>query len=117
MTRELDSMPCHYIGRRLRWAGISVTDETEKYGTWRVYCSFGRFYITYNPLLHMYNALVVPLQKRWYRQVYRMALRKFPDEAYAIVMGADWTELLVGLDNRLVRTKGPSGITRIDWRE
>lgn len=135
-----DSIPCYYIGRRLRRAGIVVTDMKSKYGTWRIYCHFhissvhdithnGYSYIQYKgPLLWLYyktlslqmllfkpiNWILYPLQKKWYRQAYKMALRKFPDQAEAILMGADWTELLVGLDPRLVREE-EDGIMYIRW--
>lgn len=116
---SLDRIPCHYVGRRLRWLGINVSDEKEKYGTWRVYCSFGLFYWRDNwlgSLYEMYNRIVVPIQHMWYRQVYRMALRKFPEEAQALLIGADWAELLMGLDERLVREQ-KDGYVSIGWEE
>lgn len=123
-----DDIPCYYIGHRLRLLGIIVTDMKEKMGTWRVYCHFGLdslhdithngyAYIQYQGrlrdwyfktlklqslLLRPVNYILFPIQRKWYRQVYRMAIRKFPCEAEAILMGADHTELLLGLDKRLV---------------
>lgn len=103
-----DSLPCYYIGRRLRWAGIRVDDEKEKYGQWRVYCNFGLDSIT------ILDTIILPIQQKWYRHVYRMALRKFPTEAEGILMGASYSELILGLDSRYVCTE-IDNITHITW--
>lgn len=100
-----------------------VSDMKEKYGTWRVYCNFGPNcihdithngygYIQYKGLLlrlyyktykiqsvifQLLGHVLYPIQKRWYRQVYKMAIKKFPKERRALLNGADWQELLKGL--------------------
>lgn len=122
------SNAAHWIGEELaRWGRIGVTDTKEKYGTVRVYCHFGwhqlhsvthpRYHYSQYPrwlwnldctylsrLMPLFNWAVIPTQKRLYRHVYRRALLRWPHLAGEILMGADWTELLVGLDPRLVRT-------------
>jgi hypothetical protein len=140
---ELDTVPCYYIGRRLQWLGIRVTDTKEKYGEWRVYCDFGIHsihdithngyaYIQYKGLAEwlyfrtvkaqyllcdrLVNWWLVPLQRKWYRKVYHMALRRFPTEAKALLMGADWGELLLGLDSRYTREK-KGDITHVGWKK
>jgi len=142
--KELDHIPCYYIGRRLKWLGIQVTDMKEKYGSWRVYCHFsvgnihelthnGYHYVQYKGIWgdilyyrtyraqravldKLVNWWLVPLQKKWYRQVYKMALKRFPTEAEGLLMGADWTELLMGLDSRLKREQ-KEGCTYVSWKE
>lgn len=113
-------VPCYWIGRRLRWSGMLVSDQKEKYGTWRVYCSFGWFWnstLAYKLNLNRYTyPLAYAIQKHWYRYVHKKALEKFPGEARAILCGADWTELLMGLDSRLVREQ-KNGYTEINWEE
>jgi hypothetical protein len=137
VDNSLDSIPCHYIARRLRWAGIVVDDAKEKYGTWRVYVRFninsvhdlthnGYHYIQYTGLLlKLYyftypiqswvlskvSTLILPLQKKWYRHVHKKAIEKFPEEAKAILLGADGPDLLEGLhpDFYIYQTIG--------WRE
>lgn len=139
---SLDDIPHEYIGRRLRWLGIRVDDMKEKWGTHRVYCSFGitdihsliypgyhyvkftgwrkdLYYRTAHLQWILFRKLVnwwlVPLQRRWYRKVYQMAIRKFPDRAQAILIGADEWDLLDGLDPRLVRVTDSIGISRWRW--
>lgn len=133
----------YYIGRNLRkWGRVGVTDMKEKYGTTRVYCSFGWYslhsithpgwaFIQYKKgsLLHKleYSAavswivrklgqLVTPYQKWLYKYLYKQALKKWPHLAGEILLGADWTELLVGLDSRLVIEEDPiKKWTTITW--
>jgi hypothetical protein len=121
--KELDDIPCFWIGRRLRWSGIVVTDMKEKYGTWRVYCHFGPtcfhelthnghsyirytgifkwlYYRTYTAQTVVFGLLghvLYPLQRKWYRHVYKKAIEKFPEERQALLHGADYRLLLIGL--------------------
>lgn len=110
-----------YIGRWLRkWARMSVTDYKEKFGTIRVYCSFGwdtfytAFYPGYmwikpwwpykldlwishhTPLLKWINCIVVPIQKWAYVWRYERAVRRWPHLYNEIVSMADWGELFDG---------------------
>jgi hypothetical protein len=136
-----------WIGRQLRrWGRIGVTQTKWKYETVRVYCSFGWYQL--HSITHpgyMYsrypkwlwsldcrwgsrlidatrvNRLVVAYQQRLYRGVYEAALRRWPKHAYAILMGADHTELLLGLDPRLKREPrtSPAGYSyfQISWED
>jgi hypothetical protein len=129
----------NYIGKFLRrWGRVSVTQTKEKYGTARVYCAFGWYqihsithpgyvYSRYprwlwrldcyygNYLTRPLNYLAVPFQKWLYRIAYQRALRKWPHLAGEILMGADFIELLMGLDPRLIREKDADGLTAITW--
>lgn len=127
--KELDNIPCFYVGRRLKWLGIRVTDMKEKYGSWRVYCDFGIHslhdithngyaYIQYKGIFKslyyntttlqsvLLNSLVnwwlVPLQRKWYTYVYTRAVKRFPDEDIALLSGADHPELL----SKLIKKHG-----------
>lgn len=139
---SLDNIPHEYIGRRLRWLGIRVDDMKEKWGTYRVYCSFGLtdihslmypgyhyvqftgwkkdlYYRTSGIQASVFHYTVnwwlIPLQRKWYRKVYQMAIRKFPDRSRAILVGADEWDLLGGLDPRLIMTTDSAGISRWHW--
>jgi len=116
------STAAEFIALRLGWARIGVLDAKEKWGTVRVYCTFGWsslhsiFYPRYhyiqwkNPILKWleYNAqvmwtvqklgrILVPLQRAWYRQVYKQAISRWPHLAEEITCCADYRELLEGL--------------------
>jgi hypothetical protein len=117
----------YYIGANLRrWGRVGVTQTKEKFGTARVYCSFGwdqLHSITHPGHMHgrypkwlwsidclylsrcmwLVNWAVVPFHKWLYRYFYMRALKKWPHLAGEILLGADWTELLIGLDPRLKR--------------
>jgi hypothetical protein len=109
-----------------RWGRISVGQTKEKYGTSRVYCSFGihqLFCITHPgyaysrypvwfwkfdcyviaKLFHLIrlNAIVVPWQLYIYRLGYKKALKKYPHIRREILAYADWPEHLVGVDSKL----------------
>lgn len=78
-----------YIGSWLRkWARIDLTWK-EKYGTVRIYCSFGCNY----PIL---NKILVPIQKYLYVWRYKKAIEKWPDLYVEILAFADWNELFEG---------------------
>ncbi len=129
-----------YIGRYLRkWGRVSVTQTKEKFGTARVYCSFGWYQL--HSITHpgyvrsrypkwlweidcLYIAKILPRLTDWavgpyhkwlYRRAYKLALRKWPHLAAEILMGADWTELLMGLDSRLLRTETAPNCWTIEW--
>lgn len=131
----------YWLGKNLRrWGRISVTDTKEKYGTARVHVSWGwdqihsithpGFHYRQYPLwlwrfdcmylsrcLPLVNWAVVPLQQKLYRFLYKRALKKWPHLAGEILMGADWTELLLGLDSRLVFERtGPQSST-VSWQD
>lgn len=105
-----------------RWGRIQVTQTKEKYGTARVYCSFGLhqlFSITHpgyafsrypkwlwtldclyiSKLFNFLrlNKVVVPYQLFVYRLAYTRALKKYPFIAEEILDGADYTEELQNL--------------------
>ena len=111
------------IGRRLRKYGrMPVRDMKEKYGTWRVYCSFGWYslhdflypghaFIRYPKFLanilysrigyeidtyifRIINLVIIPYHKWLYRKVYLHLLRKYPECADSIIHGMDYPELL-----------------------
>lgn len=131
----------YWIGAHLRrWGRVNVTDTKEKYGTARVYCNFGwyQFFTITHPgyhfsrypawlwkldcyyghhLLRLVNWAVIPLQKILYRYLYKKAVKKWPHLAGEILLGADWSELLRGIDSRLViRQTGPQSST-ISWED
>ena len=108
-----------YIGKNLaRWGRIHVSQTKEKFGTVRVYCSFGldSFYGIWRPR-HMWvptwwpwkldltvfawiapfvNKFVIPYQKMQYRRFYKKAVEKWPHLHDEIVSCADWGEILEG---------------------
>lgn len=114
-----------WIGQQLvRWGRVNVTTTKEKFGTARVYCSFGWYqfhsithprhaYSQYprwlwhldcdygNKICWLLNLLVVPYHRWLYRLVYRFALKKWPHLKREIIYGADKQELLKGLFDEL----------------
>lgn len=122
----------HWIGATLRrWGRINVSDTKEKFGTVRVYCSFGWWsvhnithpgyhYVQWKKVGHIpvpqfVNYLIVPLQQTFYRLVYRRALQKWPHLAGEILVGADYHDLLVSLHPYLKYEKTPGGWHNIRW--
>lgn len=110
-----------FIGRNLRrWGRVDVSQTKEKYGTARVYCSFGFYEVLHGffypghsyyhmpawlvrvdhfisfklHLGQMLTAVMVPYQKRLYTFLYGRALKKWPHLRMEILSGADWSELL-----------------------
>ena len=106
-----------YIGLGLlKWGRLDVRQWKEKFGTVRVYCSFG--INSWNQLTHpgdvfyrwprwtwrfqqspgwffvLLNKLVVPYQKWLYRHFYAYALLRWPHLAKEILKGCDYHELL-----------------------
>lgn len=114
-----------YIGERCRRLGrINVTQYKEKYGTVRVYCSFGYYSlheliwpgyaykrdywphfmwtldIYFWPNAFKYSGLGYLLhkwQKFIYRSSYKRALKKWPHLRKEILCCADFSEFLKGL--------------------
>jgi len=108
-----------YIGCNIsRWGRIPVHQIKEKFGTVRVYCSFGvdSFYgliwprrmciprwwpwkldlTVFNWVSPLLNRLMIPYQKWIYRRVYKKAVQKWPHLYDEIVSCADWGELFEG---------------------
>jgi hypothetical protein len=110
-----------YIGQWLRkWVRMDVHDTKEKFGTVRVYCSFGwsGFYSIYRPgymwyprwwprrldlwlvhqtsLFKVLNFFIIPLQKWAYVHRYKKAIYKWPHLYKEIVLMADYGELFEG---------------------
>lgn len=100
------------------WGRIHVRDFKEKWGTVRVYCSFGWYEVAeiFAPGVNWYgkwpwytkwlwriyvprciNNLVVPYQEWIYRKAYAQAIKKWPMIKDEILCAADWFELLVDL--------------------
>lgn len=116
---DLYDIACH-IGRQLLRARIPVSDMKEKYGTIRVYCTFG-WYNLHDVIYPGYhfnqfprwvqrldNSListavqhlsrwVEPYQRNTYRKVYADAVKRWPHYRTAILIDAHWPELLEGL--------------------
>lgn len=109
-----------YIGEWLRrWTRLSVHDIKEKFGTLRIYCSFGFYrihdlvfpgYMYTRPwwpnkldnlmssiVLPLLNIIAIPIQKSLYRYRYKKAVQKWPHLREEILCCADFRELLEGL--------------------
>jgi hypothetical protein len=101
-----------------RWGWICVTQYKEKWGTVRVYCSFGFYQLgqMLSPSTMYYgnwpwysrwtwriylprwiNTLITPYQTWVYRLAYKNAIKKWPMIRKEILAGADWDEYLAGL--------------------
>lgn len=115
----------YYIGHNLKKYGrVRVSQWKSKYGTVRVYCSFGFFELFHGIFYPGYaylqfpkwfipidywlgehispyiNKLIVPYQKWLYRYLYRKANDKWPELGDRLLEHADWDELLVGIPNK-----------------
>lgn len=109
----------YYIGNWLRQWARMTTDWKEKWGTIRVYVSFGwhGIYPIYRPGYCWYptwwpmrldfwlantkawdllNRLVIPLQRKAYVWRYKKAVEKWPHLYREIVSAADYGELFEG---------------------
>lgn len=103
-----------------RWGRVGVIQTKEKYGTARVYLSFGwsqmfsithpgyvysrypqwlwKFDIYYiSKVVRLFNPIVVRWHHFLYRLAYRRAIAKYPMIREEILCGADYSELLEGL--------------------
>jgi hypothetical protein len=109
---------CNYMtGMRKYWR-MPVMDIKEKYGTLRVYNGFGFDSLEaiqhpghvwrkwprwtwsishFRPLLYLINRAVVPVHMRVYRHYYKQAIKRWPHLRRAILVCADFPELLRGL--------------------
>lgn len=112
----------NYIGIWLRhWPRISVVQMKEKFGTARIYCSFGwdcfhtifypgycwihkwwpyklDLWLSYNtPILKWLNTLIIPIQKKAYIWRYKKAVQKWPHLYEEILGMADYGELFEGV--------------------
>ena len=110
----------YYIGDWLStWARMPIRDMKEKWGTVRVYCSFGvygiyglwrprhiwypkwwpmrlDFWLADTPIFRLLNRIIVPLQMKAYVWRYTQAVRKWPHLYKEIVSAADYGELFEG---------------------
>lgn len=137
------SAAAQYIGLGLRiWGRVPVRDYKEKYGTIRVYCSFGWWsihdithpgwaYIQYkskllrylnyaewfNRIFRLVNWVVVPYHTWLYTYLYGQALRKWPHLRLEILTGADFPELLRKHGVHQVRTGKNFYEIHYDWHE
>ena len=109
------------IGYWLRkWVRMDVRDVKEKFGTLRVYCSFGwcslysvwrpsymwspkwwpvrfdRWVSDNTPILKWINRIVVPIQKKAYVWRYKKAVQKWPHLYEEILCCADYGDLFDG---------------------
>jgi hypothetical protein len=107
-----------YIGTNLRkWGRVPVSQYKEKWGTVRVYCTFGwtQIHSITHPgyafcqyprwlwvldcrlghyITRVANIVAVPVHKQLYGFFYRRAMEKWPHLRKEIIYGADWPELL-----------------------
>lgn len=99
-----------YIGEWLRkFARINVMQYKEKFGTVRVYCSFGwenlgsithpGYYFIPNSVyifnwIRYFNFITILIQKSLYRYRYKKAVKKWPDLKEEILCSSDFPELL-----------------------
>lgn len=131
-----------WIGSNLRrWGRVSVSCTKEKYGTARVYCSFGYYELIHGmgwPGYHYYrypkwlmhldhflsfklrlnwlvNKIMVPYQTRLYTYLYGRALRRWPHLRLEILCGADYSELLGKYGVHSVRTSENGYTIYHDW--
>lgn len=125
-----------FIGKGLkRYARISVTQWKEKFGTVRVYCSFGwhgiytiwrpgycwypkwwpmrlDFWLANTWLWDQLNLrVVIPTQKRAYIWWYRKAVERWPHLYREIVSMADYGELFEGV--RFASQYSPRGRRKV----
>lgn len=103
-----------------KWGRINVRQTKEKYGTARVYCSFGwtqLFSITHpgyvysrypqwlwsldvfyiSRIITRLNWVVVPLHTRLYRYAYKRTIKRYPHIRSEILWAADYPECLKNL--------------------
>lgn len=111
-----------YIGVWLRkWPRIQVMQMKEKFGTVRVYCSFGfdcfhsiiwpGYYWIHKwwpykfdlwlshqtPILNWINKVIIPIQRKVYAWRYKKAVQKWPHLYNEIVAAADHGKLFEGI--------------------
>ncbi len=107
-------MVADFIGSWLiKWPRMQVMQWKEKFGTVRVYCSFGWTNLgsithpgyAYPPnwtnrgnWVRYFNWLVVPIQILCYKYIYKRAVKKWPDLKREILCCADYDEYLEKLE-------------------
>lgn len=111
----------HYIETNLlRWGRVNIRDVKEKYGTLRIYLSFGwhqlhsfthpRYIYSRYPqwlwildclyfskFFRLLNFIIVPYHQFLYRFFYKKAVEKWPHLTAEILCCADYDELLEGV--------------------
>lgn len=101
-----------YIGKGLRkWGRVTVFDYKEKWGTVRVYCSFGLLGLPG----HLLNWILIPYQEWLYLHLYKKAVAKWPHIRLEILSEADWPELLAPLGVHVIRTGKHFAAVYVDW--
>lgn len=102
-----------------RWGRMGVMQTKEKFGTVRVYCTFGMDCIhglvwPYHHWIHKWwpykldllmssllsrilNIILIPYQRFIYRLAYKRAVKKYPHLWKEILIMADYGELLDGI--------------------
>lgn len=125
-----------------RWGRVNVMDWKEKWGTVRVYCSFGFYglheithpghayirykkggilwHINYSKMMrwltrYILNPIVVPYQTWLYTYLYGRALQKWPHLRLEILSGADYSELLKKYGVHIVKTSENGATIYHDW--
>lgn len=107
-----------FIGNYCRkWGRINVTQTKEKFGTSRIYCSFGwyQFHSITHPgyvysrypkwlwcfdidylskIVRLFNPIIVPYQMFIYRKAYHLAFKNWPLIKEEIISGADYPEIV-----------------------
>lgn len=130
-----------FIAKNLRrWGRVGVRDWKEKYGTVRVYCSFGWSQIQcivkpgwcFNRwprwlwlldcnvgrhLVRPLNKIVVPYQTWLYTYIYGRAIKKWPHLRLEILSGADYHELLKKYGVHTIKTADRSSEIHYDWHK
>lgn len=99
---------------------LQVMQCKEKYGTVRVYCTFGWYSLhdfiypgyAFNrfprwltsldnhilgPIVHQFSKIGIPIQRWAYRRAYAKAVAEYPHYRTAILTCADWPEYLENL--------------------
>lgn len=127
-TEVLCDIAAYEIGKfLLKWGRIPVRQTKAKFGTVRVYCSFGyySFHCFFNPqhifvrwpkwlygidlqissyIMPILNKIVIPYQQFIYRRAYERAVKRFPTITGNILCCADFPEVLEQVKNKYWKT-------------
>lgn len=125
-----------------KWGRVPVRDHKEKYGTVRLYCSFGwssvmdlthpgyawvpykrdglMWKLCYSRslmpfLFNLLSYVVRPYHIYLYRRAYKLAIKKWPHLREEILRGADWCEYLEEFGWHRVRTSQNGYELHLDW--
>jgi len=117
------SLAASEIGHFCRkWGRINVTQTKEKFGTCRVYLSFGwnqihsithpGYYrsqypkwlwtldcLYFSKIIRLSNKFIIPIQIKIYQLAYKRALQKYPHIREEILVAADYPECLLDIMN------------------